>query len=1095
MIPNWRVKAAEKKLLPAIIDKIAQREPNTLWGEYPSSPTSFSEGFKPITYAQFANAVNGCAHFITKALGKSNTGEPLAWLAPNDPRCSIALVAAIKAGFKLFLISERNSVPASHKLLDDVECSIVLTTSLSFQPVEATRSGRELVVLELPPLEELLNGPQPEYPFHKDLSSSSTEVAFMVHTSGSTGFPKPMSITHEFLARTVRDIGIVPPEGYVTQASIIANKRCILLLPLGHPAGVNFGIIVAFFTNTTVILPLPNVPPTGEALVDILAHIKADWAALAPLTLETISKNMSLLDTISTKLSILVFSGGSLPKVFGDVISQKIQLLSFLGSSETGPLQAIYPHGYNFKNDWNYLQFPHEIGARFDSRPGGVYELVFNMTIETEPYQAVFASYPDSTEFRTKDLFMKHPTIPDIWTHASRSDDVIVFINGEKVNPVDFESHVSRHPDIAAVLMFGQQQFEAGLLIELVDQTPLVSPAKRAQVIKRLWPTIHAANHILPAYAHVSETHICFTEPGKPVLRTLKNTVRRQATLECYRDKIDRVYADVEEMWTAGSARSKLGSIDAVQTIVREALQDTPKLGGIDVTEDFFQHGLDSLQVLRLVRHLRLKTGLGMITPSVLYLNPSINALSNSLHQLAHDDQVSETQKRENQLRIRGEILQKHLDLIDTLASSKSSTDIPPQHPNHDKKVILLTGSTGTIASYILQTLMTHPDTSHIYCLNRSADSMDLQRHRNANQDPALPQSFPESTVTFLTADLTHPTFSISESVYETLQRSVTHVIHTSWLVDFNLPLQPFEPQLLGTIHLARFCAYTTRGASMVFISSISAIMNYNDTTLPSSLDNPNTKTKVPEILPTSLKSPANAGYAESKYIAERLLAHAAEVFPLMSTSTILRLGQIAGSAGTPGKWNVADWVPALVKGSWGMGVLPDSLDADGSFIDWVCVDRVARVVVEVTLTESPSSVVELGLEEGEGEGEEGGRVRVFHPLNPNTITWATLLPSIISALEAHEPWREIQVVSRETWVARLQDAARGSSDEEVMRENPALRLLDFFMERFGADGRSSRGLCLKFETQMAERASEMLSGAEVVDGKMMERWIGGWLE
>ncbi|KAL2813528.1 hypothetical protein BJX63DRAFT_393995 [Aspergillus granulosus] len=140
----------------------------------------------------------------------------------------------MKARFKLFLISERNSVAANHKLFDDVQCTTILTTSRSFAPLEATRSEKELVVLELPPLESLLNEPQPEYPFQESLSAVAREVAFIVHTSGSTGFPKPMFITHEFLAKTLRNFGITAPEGYVTQTSLIEKKRCVCFLPLGH---------------------------------------------------------------------------------------------------------------------------------------------------------------------------------------------------------------------------------------------------------------------------------------------------------------------------------------------------------------------------------------------------------------------------------------------------------------------------------------------------------------------------------------------------------------------------------------------------------------------------------------------------------------------------------------------------------------------------------------------------------------------------------------------------------------------------------------------------------------------------------------------
>lgn len=98
-MPNPRVEAIEHSLLPAIIDKLAQSYPDNIWAEYPSSSTTLNDGFQQITYAQFSRAVNASAHHIQRVLGRKGSSEPLAYLAPNDPRCAISVIAAMKAGF------------------------------------------------------------------------------------------------------------------------------------------------------------------------------------------------------------------------------------------------------------------------------------------------------------------------------------------------------------------------------------------------------------------------------------------------------------------------------------------------------------------------------------------------------------------------------------------------------------------------------------------------------------------------------------------------------------------------------------------------------------------------------------------------------------------------------------------------------------------------------------------------------------------------------------------------------------------------------------------------------------------------------------
>jgi hypothetical protein len=100
-MPNHTPSPSDEDLLPTLITTLSKESPQTLWAEYPSSPKSYNLSFTQITYAQFANAINNCAHFLAETLGRSDTGEPLAWLAPNDPRCAIANVAAMRAGFKV----------------------------------------------------------------------------------------------------------------------------------------------------------------------------------------------------------------------------------------------------------------------------------------------------------------------------------------------------------------------------------------------------------------------------------------------------------------------------------------------------------------------------------------------------------------------------------------------------------------------------------------------------------------------------------------------------------------------------------------------------------------------------------------------------------------------------------------------------------------------------------------------------------------------------------------------------------------------------------------------------------------------------------
>lgn len=73
------------------------------------------------------------------------------------------------------------------------------------------------------------------------------------------------------------------------------------------------------------------------------------------------------------------------------------------------------------------------------------------------------------------------------------------------------------------------------------------------------------------------------------------------------------------------------------------------------------------------------------------------------------------------------------------------------------------------------------------------------------------------------------------------------------------------------------------------------------------------------EILQDS-KIAVGTGYSESKWIAERILDHAAEKTALQPV--VVRLGQVCGDV--TGSWNETEWFPSLVKSALSVKCLPD---------------------------------------------------------------------------------------------------------------------------------------------------------------------------
>ena len=84
--------------------------------------------------------------------------------------------------------------------------------------------------------------------------------------------------------------------------------------------------------------------------------------------------------------------------------------------------------------------------------------------------------------------------------------------------------------------------------------------------------------------------------------------------------------------------------------------------------------------------------------------------------------------------------------------------------------VVLLSGSTGSLGSYLLATFITDPRVSRVYAFNRgSRSSSALERHKDSFRDRGLPASLLEANqkLVFITGDFSQPNFDLEQNTYQ----------------------------------------------------------------------------------------------------------------------------------------------------------------------------------------------------------------------------------------------------------------------------------------------------------------------------------------
>lgn len=837
--------------------------------------------------------------------------------------------------------------------------------------------------------------------------------------------------------------------------------------------------------GTTLIAPISGTIPSAEGLVAGLRKTPADVAIIVPSILQELGEHPDLLAYCSQNLKAILYCGGDLPQAIGDTVASKIRLVNQFGATELGLTPNLLSSHGRAAEDWKYVQFHPDLGLEMRPVAGDTFELYAIRNDVLENTQPTFTIFPDAQEYASRDLFVRHPapSKKDMWKWKARADDLIVFLNGEKTNPISMEQHIiSSNADVAAVLVMGAQKFQAALLVELAASKRGLPSIERAQQIEKLWPTIAEANRDAPSHARITKSHVLFTSPHKPMMRAGKGTVQRAGTLQAYHDEIQALYMDADRMSTESDAQAsaRLETADEASLLhyIKETITSVTGWAEVSDTGSIFAAGMDSLHAILLVRTLKKALGALDLAPSTVYTNASPTALTRAILTMRSEQLESKSSLKQNRLSKREELLQEYTRKIDELPVplTSSATSGTPS------SIIVLTGSTGALGSYILHNILADSTVKHIYCLNRAAESHCLQRKRNLHRQ--LPTDLSTDRLTFYTCDLSSSHLGIPADAYQELVDSNLTVIHCAWPVNFNLSIDAFRPQLDSVVSLVGLVSQSKPASRLFFVSSVSSVMSYKSP-----------DTNIPETIIEMKSTPHPNGYAESKYLSELLLQHASQRFPI--DCSLARVGQLAGAAQGFGAWNPAEWFPSLVISSGHIGALPSSLGFFFDDMNWIPIDLTAEVIVDIALTRKPSN----SQEDDKDTEPHPNHPKVYHLTNPRSVHWQSMQSTVAKTI-AHFISKPAKLVDPSTWIAKVRDSLEtamsdkaGSQKQaldEALQMNPAAKLLDFYTETMRSRDTDTAGV--KWSLEKTRAASKRLRDLPSLQESWMEKWVSEWL-
>jgi len=711
---------------------------------------------------------------------------------------------------------------------------------------------------------------------HIDRGVEKNWTLAILHSSGSTGLPKPIYLPHKRLM-----MKIPPPKGQIEFNTF----------PFFHGYG-SWAVVHGMMDRKTMYMYNPNIPMTADYCIKVLEHIRPDVLHVVPYTLELLALSERGVDAMASCQRV-VFSGSGCPDDVGnDLVSKGVNVENSWGATEMGNLG----HSFNRApgdNAWDYIRIPPPVAKFIWMKPLGddTYECVY---LHGLPALVVSNSDDPPKSFHSRDVFIKHSSLV-AWKHIGRLDDRITLSNGEKVLPLPIEGRVRLNPLVRECCVFGAGNSIPGILVFRNEDSKDMA---EDDFITAIWATIQKANRNTESFSQISKETIVPLPAEVDYPKTDKESIKRAQIYHVFAKDMNAMYERLEYTGT-GTLQF---SIPQIKEWLLNIFSENLGVKLPNVEYDFFAAGINSLQAIQIrgliLKHIDLGGNSRKLCRNVVFDTSNVARLAKYLHALRLKE-VTPSDDRDE--------IEEMQAMIERYSTFKAH--IPGSAPTPDgRQTVVLTGATGSLGAYILARLLNRSNVHHVYCLVRGESPQ--KRVLSALQQRQL--SISDTTLlTALTSDLGRPDLGLSEETYQELSNVTTTIIHSAWAVNFNIGLRTFEAQhIAGVTNLIQLSlsVQTLEPARFFFCSSIAVALG---TPAPATIS---------EGPIQDLGHALQQGYARSKLVSEHIVSKAA--IDAGARTRILRIGQIVGDK-EQGIWNDTEAIPLIIRSALTLKVLP----------------------------------------------------------------------------------------------------------------------------------------------------------------------------
>ncbi|MBV2356715.1 amino acid adenylation domain-containing protein [Streptomyces sp. J2-1] len=803
-----------------------------------------------LTYAQLFGAAKDVARALAvRGVGR---GDVVAVALPRGADAVTAVLGVLMSGAAYCPLDLGAPAERGARLLDGAAASLVLTTG----DLAARFTEHPVLALPSPGTGDARPGAAP-------VSPGPADLAYVLHTSGSTGHPKGVAVGHSALAH------------FVTAAAhrygLRREDRVLQFAPPHFDASVE-EIFLTLCSGATLVVRTDDMTDSVPSFLDTCARLRVSVLDLPTAYWHEVAYAVSTGAAALPECVRTVVIGGeaALPERverWRKAVGTSVALLNTYGPTEATVVATVadlHDPGLATGDVPIGLPLP---GTRAAVLDGELYLLGpaladgYRPDVPDGARFAPLTALPDAPRaYRTGDLVRVGED--GRLRHLGRADSEFK-ISGLRVQPAEIENALLDHPRVKEAAVVGE-----------------ILPDGTRRLVAHL-----VASAPAPPATEVRD-HLRARLPAAMIPSAVEFTDRLPRTRS---GKIDRAALAGPPERRAPSAGSPL---ERTITGVWGQLLGTDDVAPDD---DVFDLGAQSLQAIQAANRLGIALGRDLKVAWV-FQHPTAAALARFL---------TGTDAGTGEEAPPSAVLPPTALLADTTLDSgiRPGTGRVRRAPRR----VLLTGATGFVGTHLLARLLTATD-AEIVCTVRAADAAEaadrvheaLTAHGIALDEGAA------ARLTVLPADLARPGLGLSHETLSELAATTDAVFHNAATVSIMRDYATLRAANTdSTRQLLRLAAVNT--TPLHYVSTLSVAP-------PTSL-----APEVPEeFLP--LHGGLLHGYQQSKWASERLLEQAAERGLPVS---VHRLGRVVGPAAT-GRVNERDFLWGVLRAGIPAGIVPD---------------------------------------------------------------------------------------------------------------------------------------------------------------------------